>query len=290
MSTTSGIEAIDRRAWRTRRSGDRARRASAGRRWRSRRRGRDRARRQAVARGCERGRQIGAAGRDGAEDVVRRDPRRRSWCRITGVAAHGEAIARRQRDGRPGTRARSSAACPSACISTMRSSAVAGRDAQPIAVGLEDRPRRVRTGVPRLASASRCGPPQDQPLAAGQKLNACGQGCRPRIRLWMRAAGQLQSMTPSPSSAGARRSPPRRPAAFPPRCRARSDRRPRRAARAPIRARSRSTSSLVSSGPIGRCSLASIGAGIERLDDAHDRDAGLGSPAMTARWTGAAPR
>ena len=31
-------------------------------------------------------------------------------------------------------------------------------------------------------------------------------------------------------------------------------------------------------------------AGVERLDDPHDRDAGLASPAMTARCTGAAPR
>ena len=122
-------------------------------------------------------------------------------------------------------------------------------------------------------------------------VKACGHGCRPRIRLWMRAPASVQSIDAvvlrQPVRVGRQRFVLRRLVR---RAGGDADRRSSTSSRAPSRARSRSTSSLVSSGPIGTARRRQHRPGVERLDHAHDRDAGLGSPAMTARCTGAAPR
>ena len=163
------------------------------------------------------------------------------------------------------------------------------------------RPRRASSSpcaamtMPRQRRASfrldGAGAKQDEPAIAPRNVNACGHGCRPRIRLWM------STRRPRPvddavvlGQAAARRSPRASSCGFscdgP--CRQSIERRHEQAA--PSCARSRSTSSLVSSGSIGRVDRGQHRAGIERLHHAHDRDAGFASPAMTARWTGAAPR
>ena len=158
-----------------------------------------------------------------------------------------------------------------------REYAVAGRDGRrsPSASSDACRARRASesrpdsTGCDAIEGSSR--------LAAPRNVNACGQGCRPRIRLWMRAAGQRPvDRRRRPWSAVARRS-----------RRASSCGVSRRAARAPVdrastTSRSRAESREVALDLVARLVRADRPMhrrqhrpGVERLHDAHDRDAGL---------------
>ena len=109
-----------------------------------------------------------------------------------------------------------------------------------------------------------------------RNVKACGQGQRPRIRLWMSrrrlrpvdAAFGLRQLR----RVGGERVVLRR---LRPRCRPRWHRASRRAARRPRIASIDSTSLVVSSGPIGTLPAGQHRSGIERLDDPHDRDAGF---------------
>ena len=228
-------------------------------------------------------RAVDCGGQIGAPAIAR--PSRRVSGREP--AHHGCNRARRREPvARPGNPAPSSAGVLPACSSRMRSAAGSGRDAQPspstsrIVPGTDRRwPVVVSTAIAAGSAA----------VPVERRGRPCGQGCRPRIWLWMTAAGLAQSTSRRPSSAGgvggravvlralgtaARREPIDA-----------SHEQPRADRREP-----RSTSSLVSSGPIGVSHVASIGPASSAFTTRMIVTPVSRSPAITARWTGAAPR
>ena len=154
-----------------------------------------------------------------------------------------------------------------------RQDAVAGRDVKPIASWLREsfpaarRDRRSRFAATRSRRSADCSSERRHGVERNRikrrprwYVKACGQGCSPRIRLWM------ASRRPRPVDRAILAHQPVRVCRqrlvlrhLRHRTRRRARRRPRRATARRCRARSRSTSSLVSSGPIGRRAVASIG-------------------------------
>ena len=168
----------------------------------------------------------------------------------------------------------SSAACLRPGARAIARRPVAGGDAQLVAVRLDESCLAVRRSA-ALDGHARA--QQDQPPAVEKRervrprMQAADRGCacrsagqrpvddavvpgQPMARRWPRASSCGVSCD------GAR-------------CAMRSS--VETSSAAPSRARSRSTSSLVSSGPIGRRTVGQHRPGVERLDDPHDRHAGF---------------
>ena len=180
---------------------------------------------------------------------------------------------RRPRRGGPaGTRARSWRAGPRAGC---RGAAAHGRRRRR-REAIRVRPRATVPGAAgrqtRTSSAVRW--MRTRPHRDGRTRAATAAG--PRTWLWMRAAGRVQSTAPSLlrelGRVGAQALVLRR---FDTRARRESVDDLDEQSRRRVAARSRSTSALVSSGPMARRRSRSIAPGVERLHDAHDRDAGL---------------
>ena len=173
-----------------------------------------------------------------------------------------------------------------------RSQAPAARSATMSAVGVatsSDGPRAARAGAASCSSESMR--TNDQPQRPPRHVDASGQGCRPRIWLWIACAGRAQSIWLSsvvePGRVGAelfvlrlfgdraRREPVerRRPAAR------------RRARRGRVRARRSSRP-----GRSASTTRASIGPASSAMTTRMIVTPVSVSPAMIARWIGAAPR
>ena len=223
--------------------------------------------RAACARGPAPSARSARPGVDGAEGFERGEPRGRDHALEARCPA---------RNGWPARKSRAVIAPPpSACTRvrcTVRPSPHATRDRRRLA----DAPSTVPGACAEVARATQPTAMQDAAVRPSRTWTACGHGCRPRIWLWIAAPAGVQSIDAVSLvelvRVGRQRIVLRRLAAGP-RGHAIDDVDQQLARRAPP-ARA-STSSLVSSAPIGRVTCASIGAGVERLDDAHDRDAGL---------------